>query len=840
MLGRFIHQNLKLRTLYLSVLLIFLCGAVPAIAQTSQNFSDIRVDELSDAQIQQFINQMESSGLSQEKLEQVAQARGMSTTEIRKLRQRVDRIKSAQPQKDKPTARAKDAEASTGRTVNSDLQAYKDSLQSEKESVSAAEKSLKKLRSKIFGADLFSTSGLTFEPNLRLATPGNYQVGPDDELLIDIYGFSEASYQLKVSPEGTINVPYIGVVPVSGMTIEQATARLKSRLSKIYSGLQTGNTSLSVALGNIRSIKVVLTGEVVKPGTYTLPSLATVFNALYSSGGPTENGSFRQIELIRAGRRFATLDVYDFLLNGEFKNNVRLQDQDVIRIPTYKKRVEIIGAIKRPGLFELKPEEKLSDALRFSGGFTERAYQARVKVLGNTKTERRVADITDDNFTAYVPNSGDKYYVNEILDRFENRVTIQGAVFRPGPFELSPGLTVSKLIRQAEGLREDAFLNRGYITRLTADNHTELLSFDVAKVLSGAIADIPLQREDEVSIPSIFELKEAYTVRVDGEVRAPRTFAYSEKMTLQDAIVLAGGLKESATSKRVEVSRRVVNSDITSESAKTAQVFEFNIGEDFKKESSEFVLEPFDIVVVRPAAGYILQKQVRVQGEVLSPGIYTLTKKDERISDVLKRAGGFSAYAYPEGASLQRLGTMAKDTASVEKKMELERLKQFTRLQDRVSDTTGTNIEEEAVRNNFVGINLPKILKKPGRKEDIFLQDGDVITIPQQLQTVKVSGEVLSPVTVIYTRGKLFGSYLSNAGGFNDKAHKRKAYIVYANGLVESNRRFLFFNNYPAVKPGAEIFVPKKAVVRRVSIGEVVGITSGLASVAAIMVALFR
>lgn len=840
MLGRFILQNLKLRTLCLFVLLIFTCSAVPAIAQTGQDFSDIRVDELSDAQIQQFMNQMESSGLSQLQLEQVAQSRGMSLTEIQKLRQRVNQIRGTQPKTTNTPPKGTAPEVSSGRIVNNDLQAYKDSLQSEKVSVSAAERSLIELRSHIFGADLFSTNGLTFEPNLRLATPGNYQVGPDDELLIDIYGYSEASYQLKVSPEGTINVPYVGVVPVSGMTIEQATSRLKSRLSKIYSGLQTGNTSLSVTLGNIRSIKVILTGEVVKPGTYTLPSLATVFNALYSSGGPTENGSFRQIELIRAGRRFATLDVYDFLLNGEFKNNVRLQDQDVIRIPTYKKRVEIIGSVKRPGIYELKSEETLSDALRFSGGFTERAYQARVKVLSNTKTERRVADITEDNFVTYQPNSGDKYYVNQILDRFENRVTIQGAVFRPGPFELTEGLTVSKLIRQAEGLREDAFLNRGYITRLTADNHTELLSFDVAKVLSGDIADIPLQREDEVSIPSVFELKEAYIVRVDGEVRAPRIFPYSEKMTLQDAIVLAGGLKESASSKRVEVSRRVVNSDITSESAKTAQVFEFNIDEEFKRESSEFILQPFDIVIVRPAAGYILQKQVRVQGEVLSPGIYTLTKKDERISDVLKRAGGFSAYAYPEGASLQRLGALAKDTTSAAKKIELDRQKQFVRLQDRVADTTGLNIQQEAVRNNFVGINLPKILKKPGRKEDIFLEDGDVITIPQQLQTIKVSGEVLSPVTVIYTKGKLFCSYLSNAGGFSDKAHKRRAYIVYANGLVESNRRFLFFNNYPAVKPGAEIFVPRKAEGRRMSIGEVVGLTSGLASLAAIMVALFR
>ena len=835
-----------IRFIRVFALLITLFLTAGLRAQTNQDFGSIRVDELSDTQIRQFMAQVEASGLSEAQLEQVALARGMSSTEIQKLRQRVDKLKAgdaqkggSQNQKRSSAAGSRGQQGSFGRQYNGDANTFDDSLQLKRDTLTLAEKSLAGLKSKIFGADLFRSSRLTFEPNLRLATPKNYQIGPDDELLIDIYGYSEASYQLKVSPEGTINVPYVGVIAVSGMTIEQASSRIRSRLSTIYSGLKSGNTSVSIAIGNIRSIKVILTGEVVKPGTYTLPSLATVFNALYSSGGPTENGSFRQIELIRAGRKIATLDVYDFLLHGEFKNNYRLQDQDVIRVPPYHTRVELVGEVKRPGIYEMKSGEKLADLIRFAGDFSERAYRARVKVLKNTPTERRIDDVTSDQFAIYQPASGDKYFVDHILDRFENRVTIEGAVFRPGQFQLEAGLTLKQLIQKAEGLREDAFRNRGYITRIKEDLQPELVSFDVAKILSGEQADIPLRREDVVTISSIFDLKEEYNVRVEGEVQRPGRLNYAEGMTLEDAIIQAGGLKENATPQRVEISRRIKSSDVTSESARTAEIFQVDISKDLKGTASKFVLQPFDIVAVRPAAGYAVQRQVKVEGEVLYPGVYSITRKDERISDIVKRAGGFTAYAYVEGASLKRPGA-GQDTLDVTRKMNRDRLKQFQRLQKRVSDTLKADLSEEALRNDYVGINLPRILKRPGSKDDLFLEEGDVLSVPRQLQTVKVSGEVLSPVTVVYSGGKGFKRYISNAGGFSNRAKKRSAYIIYANGSVESASKFLFFNNYPAVRPGAEIFVPKKAEGRKMTPGEVVGITSGLASLAAIIVALFR
>ncbi|HQS53184.1 MAG TPA: SLBB domain-containing protein, partial [Daejeonella sp.] len=398
--------------------------------------------------------------------------------------------------------------------------------------------------------------------------------------------------------------------------------------STVYSGLRNGSTNLNIALGNIRSIKVILTGEIVRPGTYTLPSLANVFNALYSSGGPTENGSFRSIELIRGGKKIATLDIYDFLMKGEMADNLRLQDQDIIRVPVYESRIEIVGEVKRPGIFELRLTESFKDLLRFAGDFTENAFRARVKVLRNTEIERKIGDINSDKFDAYQPNTGDKYFVDRVLERFVNRVSIEGAVFRPGDYELDPGLTISQLINKAEGLKEDAFRQRAYITRLKPDNQTELISVDLAGVLNGSVKDIPLLREDVISVSSIFDLKEEYEVSIDGEVREPGTFEYAEKMTLEELILKAGGFTEAATSQRVEISRRVKNSNLTAADAITAQVFQVDIDKDLNFSKPKFELQPFDIISVRSSIGYEVQRQVKVEGEVLYPGMYTIISKD--------------------------------------------------------------------------------------------------------------------------------------------------------------------------------------------------------------------
>lgn len=833
---------MKMNKLFSLLAFLFLVStAIPVMAQVStQNLSNIRVEELSDDQVRAFMRQAEASGMGDAQLEQIAQARGMRPEEIKKLRERVEKLKKddkkqgsqSDPNKIQPK------KESGGREMSFE----NDSTDVQKDPETEAEKAFNELRSKIFGADLFRNSKLTFEPNLNIATPKNYVIGPNDELLIDIYGNSEASYNLKVSPEGNINIEYVGVVPVAGLTIEAASSRIRSRMATVYAGLRNGSTKLNIAIGNIRSIKVILTGEIVKPGTYTLPSLANVFNALYSSGGPTDKGSFRNIELIRGGKRIAVLDIYDFLMKGEMSDNLRLQDQDIIRVPVYQSRIEIVGEVKRPGIFELRSGESFRNLLNFAGDFTENAFRARVKVLKNTDTERKIADISSDQFAIYQPNTGDKYFVDRVLERFVNRVSIEGAVFRPGQYELEPGLTLAQLIKKAEGLKEDAFQQRGYITRLKADNQTELISVDLSGVLKGSTKDIPLMREDVITIASIFDLKEEYKVRIDGEVRQPGEFDFAEKMTLEELIIQAGGFTEAATEQRIEVSRRVKNSNSSSESAIISEVFQIDIDKNLNFSKPKFELQPFDIVSVRSSIGYEVQRQVKVEGEVLYPGMYTIKSKDERVSDLLKRAGGLTALAYVRGASLKREGP-AKATgknAINEQEEEQNKLAKLQRLQENVKDTTTTKVMEEVLKNVYVGIKLDKILENPGTQSDLILEEGDVLRIPKQLQTVKVNGEILYPVTTVYNQGRGFKHYISQGGGFSNKSMRRRSYVIYANGAVRSTSKIFFFNNYPSIEPGAELFVPKRDDSRKLSAQEILGMTTGIASLGAIVLGILN
>lgn len=826
-------------------LLLFLSISMPVLAQVNpQNLSNVRVDELSDDQVRAFMRQVESSGLGDAQLEQIAQARGMRPEEVKKLRDRVEKLKSGAKKSAANADPNKVSKNDNGRSLNYE----QDSIQVEKDPETEAEKALLELRAKIFGADLFKNKNQTFEPNLNIATPKGYVIGPNDELLIDISGNSEASYELKVSPDGIIKVEFVGPIPVAGLTIEAATARIKSRLSTVYAGMRDGSTRLNVAIGSIRSIKVILTGEVKTPGTYTLPSLATVFNALYSSGGPTENGSFRAIELIRAGKKIAVLDIYEFLMKGEIATNLKLQDQDIIRIPVYQSRIEMVGEVKRPGIYELKAGETYANLLNYAGGFTENAYQARVKVLKNTDTERKIADIAKEQFASYQPSTGDKYFVDRVLERFANRVQIEGAVFRPGAYELESGMKLSQLIQKADGLKEDAFMSRGYITRLKSDNQTQIISFDVAAIVSGKTLDISLQREDIISISSIFDLKEEYKVSIDGEVREPGEFNYAQNMTLEELIIQAGGFSESASPQRVEISRRVKSSDQNSEQAKTAEVFQINIEKDLNLSVPKFELQPFDIVSVRSSIGYEIQRQVKIEGEVLYPGMYTISNKNERVSDLVERAGGLTALAYTKGASLKREGVtkvrgLDKNDAKAQAQLaeeEKSKLNKLKRLQETAVDSTANVKEEEILKNVYVGINLEKILLAPKSSADLILEEGDVLRIPKELQTVKVNGEVLYPVTTSYARGKTFKYYVSQGGGFSDRSMRKRAYVIYANGSVKSTRKVFLFNNFPSIEPGAEVFVPKKELKKPVSAGEIVGISSALASMAVIILNLVK
>lgn len=829
----------------LFLLLFFSLAAFTQTAFSQTNYSDVRVDDLTDAQIRQMMQKAESVGYSDAQLEQLAAAQGMKATEIEKLRARVTKIRAEsggnaldRSEQDQGTNRQYLGNGSK-RSLADSLRSRQDSLLLKKVNV------FEDLKPKIFGAELFANSNISFEPNLRMATPKNYVIGPDDELLIDLSGDNDANYKLKVSPEGSIRLQYVGAVFVGGLSIEQATSKITSAMSRTYPGLRTGRTTVTINLGNIRSIKITLLGEVVKPGSYTLSSLSTVYNALNASGGPNSNGSFRKIQVIRNNKVVSTIDVYGFLLNGVQKGNIRLYDQDIINVPVYQSRVEVAGEVKRPALFEVLSNETLADVIRFAGGFSNQAYTAQIKVLQNTNRERKISDIDAEQFDTYSPMNGDKFIVETILDRFANRVSISGAVFRPGQFELEKGLTLKGLINKADGLTEDAFLNRGYISRLNPDNTLALVSFDVDKILKGTEPDIPLQREDKVTISSIFDLKEEYKVSIQGEVRQPGTFDYATNMTLEDFIQMAGGFKEGATPNRIEISRRVKNSDLLSKNAVTANVFTVNVDQNLQLGDKGFVLQPFDIVSVRNSVGYQIQKVVKLEGEVLYPGSYTIMNKDERISDLIKRAGGLTASAYADGASLKRVGpekVNPKDKNAINDKEEQDKkFLNLKRVQETgVKDTLAYETEEKLIQSDLVGINLVHILKEPKSTVDLIVEDGDVIRVPKELQTVKVTGEVLNPNSIVYSRNKGFKQYINSAGGFTDNALRHSAYVKYANGSVQSASKFLFFNNFPKVKPGAEILVPKRAARERMTAQGWIGLGTAFASMAAIIVSLLK
>ncbi|MCY4780809.1 SLBB domain-containing protein [Sphingobacterium sp. UT-1RO-CII-1] len=820
----------------------FLCCLMLAqgVAQVQQaeDLSKVRVDELSDVQVRQFMKQVRDSGLPDSQLEQMATARGMRASEVAKLKERLSRLEVTSPEKVKSNTNKVGRSAAATDTLS-------------KNEVDSLQQLLPK--SQVYGHDLFRNANPQFVPNLKIATPKSYVIGAGDQLLIDIYGDSEVSYQLEVSPDGKINIPYVGVLAVAGTDIAQVTSRIEQSLSSVYSGISSGRTKVGVSLGDIRSIQVVLTGELVQPGTYTLPSVASVFNALHAAGGPLEKASLRNVKVFRNNKLVSELDVYDFLLNGNLQGNITLQDQDIVQVSPATRRVAIDGEVNRSLFFDTKEGDTFQDLVRYAGGFTHNAYTARVAVERLTKREKRVEDVLESQFGQFTLQAGDSYHVSAILDRFENRVQMLGAVYKPGTYELTAGLSLSMLIKKADGLREDAFLKVGYIDRQKDNMEPERINFNVAEVLAGTQEDILLRKEDVVHIASIFDLRDQQTVRIEGEVRFPGVYPYAEGTQIQELIMLAGGFKEAASRSRIEVSRRVRDGDVLNPTATTAEIYHLDFDEDLAGLNERLSLQPFDLVVVRAKEGYETQKNVRIEGEVLYPGVYTIRSKDERISDLIERAGGLNAFAYAKGASLKRGGdpnngtTPAADSLSESEKFEAQKLAEEE--QERLAEVQGLAVQNNAAtqrtlsqskKNNYVGVRLDIILENNGSRDNIFLEDGDVLYIPKQLQTVRVNGEVLSPVNTVYREGLSFKDYISQAGGFSSEALRKKAYIVYANGSARSTKSFLGIKSYPKVEPGAELYVPQKPYREKMSPQAWIGMGTGVASLAAIIVSLLR
>ena len=696
----------------------------------------------------------------------------------------------------------------------------------------------------VFGREIFSNKNLSFEPNLNVPTPKGYVLSAGDELLINVWGDSELNLKLKVSPEGTILIPNLGPVSVSGLTIETAENRIRQELGRIMSTLSGetdgANTFVSVSLSQIRSIKVNIVGEVVAPGTYTLPSFATLFNALYAAGGVNEIGSLRGIKVYRNSKEVAKLDVYDYLLNGKYNTNIRLEENDMVIVSPYDQLAVVQGKVKRNRIFELKKGETLSQLLNMAGGFTGDAYKKDVRVKRKAGSRYQIATVTEDKYPTFAMMDGDSLLVDSVIPFYENRLTVTGAVWRPGEYELNGAVhTVRQLVDQAAGLKGDEFAGRAQITRLNPDFTTTVIAVDIRGILNGAAPDMELKPEDQLSIPSLFDLREPYTIKVSGAVNYVDTvLPYRNNLTVEDAIMMAGGLKESAATVNVEVARRIKDTKTYENTNRTAEVFNFELNDnlglistDGKKSDTVFTLEPFDEVYVRFSPGYQEQQVVKVNGEITFAGDYVLAEKNSRLSDIITKAGGITPDAYVKGASLKR--QLTED--------EMRRLETLLQLSANKQSRDSVALSLENIKDYSVGIDLEKALTNPGSAHDVVLRDGDELYIPQFQSTVKISGAVTYPNSVTYTNGMSVKSCLSQAGGYNDIARKYPI-VIYMNGKVATTRkRFIFFKHYPKVEPGSEIVVPAKTQQdRKTSLAEILSITSSTTSMAAMITSIIN
>lgn len=801
----------------LSFISSFLFAQIPSLPS---NLSNLKSADVSEEQLTQIKTYLSKNNLSTQQTYQLLLSRGMNTTEATLLKGRLEST----------TKNANASNNSEPKKVNTE----ENIKEGERRISDTTNKTIVVLNpKKIFGLEIFNNGVLSFEPNLSIATPVGYIIGPNDEININIYGYQEAKYNLKVGPEGDINIPYVGVMYVAGLSIEQATARIKSRLSTAgYSNIKTGLTKVTVTIGRIRSIKVTILGEVKKPGSYTLPSLATAFNALYLSGGPTEVGSMRNIEIVRNGKVIDVLDIYEFLVKGDQKGDIRLQDQDVIRIPTYKVRVSMEGQVKRTGLFEMKPAETLQTLLDFAGGFSDSAYTASITGYKVTDVENKIIDINQSEYNSYKPSRSDAFIVKKIIGRFTNRVTISGAVYLPGDYELTQGMTLKDLINKSRGLREDAYNGRGLILRNKEDLTPEYVSFSPIDIINNTAANIPLKANDRVTISSVGQLKELSTVTINGEIRNTGIFPFTENMSLKDLILLAGGFTDAAIPQRIEVARRLKKDSFNISDIEVSQVFNITSINDLDSKGADIKLQPYDAVIIRRNPGYLQQINVNVEGEVVFPGSYVLKNKNDRISDLIKRAGGLTLQAYDEGGYVTR-----KNNKSILNQVNLEKI---NKIQETLKDTLG-KVEKQVERTvDQIAIDLTTILANPGSRNDLVLEEGDIITIPKEKMDVRISGQVLFPTRVVYQEKMKLKDYLGRAGGVTDNARKGKIYVLYPNGNAAKTSSFIFFRTYPKITSGSEVIVPKKHEVerRRLSTGEIIGISTAITSFAGVLISL--
>lgn len=792
--NRLFHKNMKR---LLTVLVLTLFATMQIYAQ------------MSDEQVVEYVQQQQGSGKSQQVIALELQQKGVTREQMLRLKEKYERMQ----QEAAGSASVSQTSGSSIRKANGSQKEGVDDFMMEYNS---------ELPSSIFGHDIFNSKKLTFEPNMNIATPANYTLGPGDELIIDIYGVSQSNSKYEISPEGTIVVGKIGPIEVSGLTVEQAQEKVINKMGMHYQG-----SNIKVTVGQTRTVLVNILGEVKNPGTYTLSAFSTVFNALYLAGGITDIGTLRNIKVTRNGRTISTVDVYDFILNGKLTGNVMLKDNDAIIVGAYDVLVSIEGAVKRPMYYEMKRGESLSSLIEYSGGLQGNANKSVINVERKTSDGHTVHSVNEWDFSTFGLEDGDAVTINSIVKRYQNMVDISGAVFYAGHYSMSDGCnTVKGLITKAGGLLENAFRNRAVLYRLNDDRTRKAMSIDLKNILDGNAPDVALENEDQLVIAWDERIQQVKQVHIFGPVHTEGALTYAEGMTLEDAIIAAGGLKEEALLSNIEISRRIQYTDNRDTTyLKQTEIYTFAVEDGLVVgQGKEFVLKPYDAITIRKNPEYASSQFVYVYGEVKYPGTYVLKSKSERISDIIARAGGLNSNAFADGVKFTRY-MQPDEKARAEQLLEM-------------SQTRSDSIDSEKIQikeRYSVGIDLSKILKKPGCTEDIVLRGGDQITIPQFNNTVKINGEVLYPNTVSYVEGKSGRYYLNQAGGVSTTGRKSKAYIIYANGQVSRL-------NKGKVMPGCEIVVPskrKKGDNTQKSNWALAGVST-LATVSAVIVAALR
>ena len=772
-------------------------------------FSPLMAQNMSDSQVLEYVKEGIRQGKEQKQLASELARKGVTKEQATRVKQLYERQNNV------------NASNATGTDVNESR--LREEMKENTSDMLEDHPSTQDLarNNQVFGRNIFNTRNLTFEPSVNIATPLYYRLGPGDEVIIDIWGASQNTIRQQISPDGTINIQKIGPVNLNGLTIAEANDYLKKTLNKIYNGLNNTNdptSDIRLTLGSIRTIQINVMGEVVQPGTYSLSSFSTVFHALYRAGGVSDIGSLRNVQLVRNGKNIATIDVYQFIMKGNIQDDIRLQEGDVVIVPAYDILVKIDGKVKRPMRFEMKKDENLSTLISYAGGFDADAYTRSLRVVRQNGQEYEVNTVKDLDYSVYKMRNGDVVTAEAILNRFTNKLEIRGAVYRPGIYQLNGKLnTVRELVNEAQGLTGDAFLNRAVLYRQREDLTTEVIPVDIKAIMDGTSQNIILAKNDILYIPSIHDLEDRGDVVIHGEVAKPDSYPYADNMTLEDLIIQAGGLREAASVVRVDVSRRIRNPHSTADNDTIGRTYTFSLKEGFVVDGIPgFVLQPYDEVYVRRSPGYQAQQNVVVEGEILFGGSYAMTSREERLSDLINKAGGTTNYAYLRGAKLTRVATEG------EKKRMGDVIRLMSRqLGEAMMDSLGVRVEDHFT----VGIDLEKAIANPGSASDLVLREGDVVFIPKNTNTVTINGAVMVPNTVSYIKGENIDYYLNQAGGYSDNAKKSKKFIVYMNGQVTKVKG----SGKKQIEPGCEIIVPSKSK-KRTNMGEILGYATSFSS----------